>query len=95
MKVSQNVPRKTKYFLKNVLLYLSKLKNNTRQTHIFIFQTCDEKYLLPVHPEQDDGAAAVSVVAGEAGCGGKGPVHNLQELLLGSEALDPPALMAD
>lgn len=50
--------------------------------------------MLPVHPEQDDGAAAVSVVAGEAGCGGKGPVHNLQELLQDSEALDPPALMA-
>lgn len=60
--------------------------------------TCEtaEKYLrvLPVHPELDGGAAAVSVVAGEAGCGGMGPVHSLQELLQGSEALDPPVLMA-
>lgn len=56
-----------------------------------------EKYIcecLPVHPELDGGAAAVSVVAGEAGCGGMGPVHSLQELLQGSEALDPPVLMA-
>lgn len=49
----------------------------------------------PVRPEQDGGAAAVSVVAGEARCGGMGQVHSLQELLQGSEALDPPALMAD
>lgn len=50
--------------------------------------------MLPVRPERDGGAAAASVVAGEAGCGGRGPVHNLQELLQGSEALDPPVLMA-
>jgi len=49
---------------------------------------------LPVHPELDGDAAAVSVVAGEAGCGGMGQVHSLQELLLGSGALDPPVLMA-
>ena len=50
--------------------------------------------VLPVHPELGDGAAAVSVVAGEAGCGGMGPVHSLQGLLQDSEGLDPPALMA-
>lgn len=42
-----------------------------------------EKYVraLPAHPELDGDAAAGSVVAGEAGCGGMGPVHSLQELL--------------
>lgn len=48
----------------------------------------------PVHPELDGDAAAESVVAGEAGCGGMGQVHSLQELLQGSRALDPPVLMA-
>lgn len=37
----------------------------------------------------------MNVVAGEARYGGTGQVHSLQELLQGSEALDPPALMAD
>lgn len=49
---------------------------------------------LPVHPELDGDAAAGSVVAGEAGCGGKEPVHSLQGLLQGSEAPDPPVLTA-
>lgn len=50
--------------------------------------------MLPVHPELDGDAAVGSVVAGEAGYGGTGPVHSLQELLQGSEALDLPVLMA-
>lgn len=50
---------------------------------------------LPVRPERGGGAAAGSAVAGEAGCGGKGPVHSLREPLQGSEVLDPPVLMAD
>lgn len=49
---------------------------------------------LPAHPELDGDAAAGSVVAGEAGCGGMGPVHSLQELLQDWEALGPPVLMA-
>lgn len=60
--------------------------------------TCQSasKYLrlLPVHPELDGDAEAGSVVAGEAGCGGRGLVHSLQELLQGSEALVLPVLMA-
>lgn len=51
-------------------------------------------WALPVHPELDGDAAAGSVVAGEAGCGGKEPVHSLQGLRRGSEAPDPPVLTA-
>lgn len=49
---------------------------------------------LPVRPERGGGAAAGSAVAGEAGCGGRGPVHSLREPLQGSEVLDPPVPMA-
>lgn len=57
-------------------------------------RACVRERALPVHPELDGDAAAASVVAGEAGCGGRELVRSLQELLQGSGAPDPPALTA-